>query len=375
MGASSAESKVPILRQAHPLAFAAFLDHIGAPFERYFRQAGLPVCCERADEFVPVRNAWSFFDAAARREDPLLGWHAGRLVGDRNLNEGLLRRLETSPTLYLALRKLIRLVSAEASHLELGVLERGDNALICTQYPDMKGVPGYSHSQAYQLEIFLGLIRHFLGRHWVPDRIGVEHPIATKALKDHLPGTRVLTHQRVGYVVVPRRSLHMAAIRSDVEAENDSLVLTKDLDHVGTLRALLRAYVGDGYTSAQKAASLMGTSVRTLARRLSAHDLTYGALVDQVRFDLARDMLADTDAKVVDVAGSVGFGDPAHFARMFRRIAGLSPSEFRAAVQLDRAEQRPSGPPRRQAPPRPDPTSLLAAQGSPGRRPRPSSRA
>ena len=73
----------------------------------------------------------------------------------------------------------------------------------------------------------------------------------------------------------------------------------------------------------------MDTSVRTLARRLRDCGVTYGALIDQVRFNEARELLQDTDLRITDVGIAVGFDDSTNFARMFRRIGGLSPLQFR----------------------------------------------
>ena len=141
-------STPPLIRLAHPLAFAAFLDHIGAPSQRHFRRQGLPVYCKSPNAFVPLQRAWSFFHAAAKSEDPMLGWYVGRFVGDHNLNAALLGKLENAPTLYQALKRLIEMVSAEASHVRLGILERRDDALFYTHYPDRKAELGYAVSQA-----------------------------------------------------------------------------------------------------------------------------------------------------------------------------------------------------------------------------------
>jgi AraC-like DNA-binding protein len=35
------------------------------------------------------------------------------------------------------------------------------------------------------------------------------------------------------------------------------------------------------------------------------------------------------DAKIIDVAYATGYADPAHLARAFRRMAGVTPREFR----------------------------------------------
>ena len=334
MGISTKTSTIPLIRLAHPMAFGLFLQEVGTPIERLFRRLGLPVYCDDPSAFVPLRQAWSLFDAAARLEDSAAGWHVGRFYWGNNLNAGLLKKLENKPTLYQALQKLTHLITTEASHLQLGIQERRDDVLFYTHYSEMKDMPGYTASQAYQLEGYLELIRHYLGPSWVPEEIGIEYPTVPSVAEEHFPGSRILTSQRVGYISIRRSCLHTAA-RSGMpdDVGEDSLVRTRDLDYVDTLRALLEAYLADGYPSARQAASLMDTSVRTLARKLDASGLTYRAVIDEMRFNAAKELLSDTSARITDVATSVGFDDPAHFARMFRRIGGLSPRDFRRAAE------------------------------------------
>lgn len=113
----------------------------------------------------------------------------------------------------------------------------------------------------------------------------------------------------------------------------DDLLPAKNLDYADIFRSLLRAYLADGYLSEQFSASLMDTSVRTLTRRLSDHGLTYRTLIDEDRFNTAKEMLQTPGMKIVDVARSVGFDDHSDFTRMFRRVGGLTPREFRRASQ------------------------------------------
>ena len=105
-----------------------------------------------------------------------------------------------------------------------------------------------------------------------------------------------------------------------------------DFDFVGKLRAILSAYLMDGYTSASFAAEVLGTSERTLARRLSAQDLTYGSLMDDLRFTRAKELLQNSDQQIGEIALSVGFQDQSNFNRMFRRMSGISAKQFRNAM-------------------------------------------
>jgi AraC-like DNA-binding protein len=263
----------------------------------------------------------------------MLGWYVGRFVGDLNLNRTLLQKLEKAPTLLEALRRLIRMVATEASHLQLGICERNDDVIFFTHYPDLKQMPGYYSSQAYQLGVYLDLIRHFMGRDWVPEEIGIEYPIVPAVVTERFPGSRILARQRMGYISIPRHCLHVAGPRNDsIESVEDS-ENTGSLDYVDTLRALLKPYLSDPLFSAELAASLMDTSSRTLVRRLSASGTTYRAVADELRFSVAKELLESSSARIIDIAHEVGFDDPSHFARMFRRVGGVSPQEFRKSLR------------------------------------------
>ena len=323
----------PLLRLGHTMAFAAYLRHIGAPVDRYLRTVKLPVLCEDPNKFVQLARVWAFFAEATRREDANLGWRVGAYAGDRNLNAALLRKLERAPTLFQSLHRLVHMVREEASHLQIGIQERQDDILFYTHYPGMSDVPGYETSQAYQLGLYLDLIRHFLGRHWVPDEIGIEHPRAPVVVDAYCPGTRVRTRQPMGYIAVPRACLHRATVGSGHErCVNDGPAPVNELRFVDGLRAVLGAYLPDGYPSARFSAELINVSERTLARRLTDCGLTYGMLIDEVRFAEAKKLLQAPGARIEDVAISVGFNDQSNFTRMFRRIGGLTPTEFRKSA-------------------------------------------
>jgi len=334
MSVSGQMAGPPILRLGHVFAFTGYLQRLGVPVERHLRRQGIPLYSNDPDAFVPLGKAWSFFHDAAHSEDPMLGWHVGRFVGDHNLNRHLLEKLETAPTLYLALKWLIDLVSSEASHVHLGLIERRRDVLFFTQYPVMKGCSGYTASQTYQLGLIIGLIRHFLGPDWVPKEIGIEYPEAPKVVEELYPGARVSPRQRFGYLAVPRSSLHVAAPGARPEQRVEySPALMKSIDYVETLATLLHTYLPGGYPSARLAASLMETSVTTLSRRLSECGTSYRSLVDGVRFKQAKELLQGTELRIIDVSLAVGFDDSSNFARMFRRMGGLSPQQFRAAAR------------------------------------------
>ena len=118
------------------------------------------------------------------------------------------------------------------------------------------------------------------------------------------------------------------------------MVFTDQLNFAESLSLVLKPYLVEGYPSLRFVASLTGISIRTLARRLSECGKDYQSLVDETRFNVARDLLQDNSVPIRNVAEATGFADPANFSRMFRRIGGLSPRDFRKAAQSQSSLQQ-----------------------------------
>ena len=324
----------PVIRLAHPLAFSAFLGEIGAPVETYFKRNRLPSLCTDSNAFVPLKNAWEMFGDAARHEHRHLGWYVGRYVGDKGLSAGLLNSLDSSPSLLTALKRLIRRVSSEASHLRIGIVESHDGVQFYTHYPGRTEEPGYLVSQAYQLEVYADLIRHFTGAEWQPKVIGLEASDFPEILSERFPDTEIRINQHWGYLSIAHSVLHSKVQQRHPTASKQLAPPdTLDLTHAELLSLLLEPHLPEGYPNMRFAASLLDLSTRTLMRRLAENGTSYQTVVDDVRYSKAKQMLLESDESITDIARIVGFNDQANFTRMFRRIAGLHPRQFRKEAE------------------------------------------
>src|SRR5439155_6958804 len=54
--------------------------------------------------------------------------------------------------------------------------------------------------------------------------------------------------------------------------------------------------------------------------------------VARVRFEKARDLLKDVDLRISEIAFAVGFQSLSQFNRVFKKLLGKSPTEFRASL-------------------------------------------
>jgi AraC-like DNA-binding protein len=100
-------------------------------------------------------------------------------------------------------------------------------------------------------------------------------------------------------------------------------------DFVSSLETILLSYAQEDNLSIDLAAQLCGTSKRSLQRKLKESGTSYNELLCHARFRVASQMLQDLDITATDVAYHLGYSNETHFARAFRRIAGVSPRVYR----------------------------------------------
>jgi AraC family transcriptional regulator len=56
---------------------------------------------------------------------------------------------------------------------------------------------------------------------------------------------------------------------------------------------------------------------------------TVGDYIRKVRIEHARQRMLESNEPLVEIALATGFADQTHFTRSFRRLTGMTPSEFR----------------------------------------------
>lgn len=61
---------------------------------------------------------------------------------------------------------------------------------------------------------------------------------------------------------------------------------------------------------------------------------TVGEMVRELRVNYASEQLRHTDMPLCEVALSAGFSDQSHFSNVFRRVTGMTPRQFRVALQV-----------------------------------------
>ncbi|MBF6027715.1 AraC family transcriptional regulator [Pseudomonas sp. P115] len=97
---------------------------------------------------------------------------------------------------------------------------------------------------------------------------------------------------------------------------------------LGRIRQLLASQLGAA-PGIEGLATQMNCSARTLRRHL--HDLgcSYQELLDELRFERAKQWLAEGQLPIYRIAEQLGFSETASFRHAFVRWSGVAPSQFR----------------------------------------------
>jgi AraC-like DNA-binding protein len=104
----------------------------------------------------------------------------------------------------------------------------------------------------------------------------------------------------------------------------------KDPDAFWTrLREHVRVALRDGAPRLDDAARALGTSPRTLQRRLEEAKTSFQALVEDIRRDLACMYVDDGALASTEVAFLLGYSDRRAYVRAFKRWTGKTPAEYR----------------------------------------------
>jgi AraC-like DNA-binding protein len=91
----------------------------------------------------------------------------------------------------------------------------------------------------------------------------------------------------------------------------------------------LRVQLLSDSCSGDDVAQVLAMHRRTLNRRLHAQGETFQNVLDEVRFEVARQLLSDTELALDDIAAATGYAGVSPFMRSFRRWSGTTPTRWR----------------------------------------------
>jgi AraC-like DNA-binding protein len=316
------------------------IAQLGAHPDSTLASAGLaPDALDDPEGRVPFAALCRLLETAAAKASCA---HIGLLAGKmwRLVDLGIVGEMVANcPTVGEALEALIVHQHLNSSGGLGFLLERG--GIVDAGYAIYHA--GLTHTDQYYDAILAGtfnFLRELAGPAWLPAEIFVSH----SRPRDVAPYRRLLKVQ-------PRFDAEFCAIRFDARWLTHTVEHSDPVRRQATLARLEAAGRGDfldhdmravrtvllhGKHSGDDVAYTLSMHRRTLNRRLKAHGTTFQRVLDQVRFDVARHLLSNSDIALDDVAATLGYAGVSPFMRTFRRWAGTTPGQWRRVAALNR---------------------------------------
>jgi AraC-like DNA-binding protein len=263
--------------------------------------------------------------------------HFGLLVGQRmNLKAlgliGLLMR--TSPDAGKALSSLVNLLHLHSQGAVMA-LRADDDVAMLTYDAFEPGLEATEQTGAGAVAMMLNVMRTLCGRDFLPCEASFAHrrPADTKPFREFFKVPLYFDAEHYA-LVFSRHWLDVRLPGADDELQHllqtqvEALESRFSLAFPDQVRKVLRSALLTDYHSENQIAALFSMHSHTFRRRLEASATSFHELVDECRFEIAREMLRNTSLSVGDISTSMGYSRASSFIRAFRRWSGMTPGQW-----------------------------------------------
>lgn len=274
-------------------------------------------------------------ECAARTQCP----HFGLLVGQRSGPDcmGVIGGLsQQMPDVGSALRSLIL-------HLHLHdrgavpVLSVKQGIVVLSYLIYQKEVEGSNQIYDGAIAIAFNIMRALCGPAWRPNEVLFSHrsPDDIGPYRHFFQAPLRFDMEKTA-LAFPAKWLDRAVPGADPRLRQQleqRIAALESLDHrdlVGQLRSVLRTLLITQRCSLEQVAQLFSMHRRTLNRRLEEQDCTFQGLVDEIRYEIARQLLENTRMSMGQIAAILDYSDASAFTRAFRRWSGTTPTAWQS---------------------------------------------
>jgi len=326
---------------AGPAAIPAVLRKFGHDPSEILLEAGLDrTLFDDSDNLIPLSGLGRLLAiCVARTSCEEFGLLVGQRAGLHSLRlAGLLARY--APDVGTSLQRL-----AEYMHLHHGgtlSVERSAAGTATLSYDiHQPNVPSTDQIGDGTLAVLFNILRELCGPDWRPIEVHL-----SRGRPGNLEPYEALFRAPLRFGTGPNAivfsSVWLGRRLPELDAELQRLI-KRQLDEIEArhgdsfpdqVRSVLRAALLTQHASADEVAALFSMHSRTLNRRLRKFDTSFRDLVDEVRYEISRQILNGTWLDVAEIASALGYADASAFTRAFRRWSGTTPGAWRAGRRL-----------------------------------------
>jgi AraC-like DNA-binding protein len=331
---------IPVVRAQHLIDYIAVLRAAGAPVERVLERSKLPVYLEQTpDAYVSLPRALELvWRSRAEVGIMELGFLAGRAASIDTLHPAAQRALIAAPSALSRTLALADHVHRENSAVRIHIRHEGADRRVVCEVLGFQQSPLVGFAEWKVIAGIIDVLRSAVGAHWRPLEITfISRGRPCDATLEAFGNTRILTGQPCGSVLVAAADLARTCTQgqaTSAHGHHSGAAATPSglgdaWDFATALGALVRPYLAQGHPHLSLMAEVVGISERSLQRRLAQIGTAYSEILQQARFAVASDLLAEPDMTIADIAFAAGYENAAHFSRAFKRLTGMTPRDYR----------------------------------------------
>jgi len=328
---------LPLIEASILSPILSWLNENGANVEAHLDRARIPSEQVASGGWLSKAQVYGFLSDVVRREHcEELAFAAYQHFQMSDLGP-LAAKMQSAATFKQSLDVFCRLASRSYEGNEFWLTVDADDAWFCGRVVDNAG-DGHAYAQHGSLMVLLQIVRSVAGANWAPRRLCLQAP-KTDALRicGGLQECEASFNYQHTAVAFPRELLARSIKRTTnaERTEGNARIGLGDVSDAqdsfadALQRLLASRFPVDGLPTLQETAEIAGTSQRTLKRRLFDDGVNYREVSDRVLFDAARRLLCDTDSSIAEISFELGYSGPNNFVRAFKRISGVTPTEFR----------------------------------------------
>nr|WP_133169934.1 AraC family transcriptional regulator [Shimia abyssi] len=235
--------------------------------------------------------------------------------------------------------ELFRALSAlEDSHLDVRVVEYGKRAdLVCDMLLPTELV-GMSCSEWVQLAVLIEIVRSVIGPTWTPHALNFRTAFKpAREAQAAFPDSRFRFGQARTSITIDSDLLECCSF--EIAGDKNGLSAPENFCQIETLKQLIRPYLLTAPPPIDLLADMVDSSARSFQRWLLANGTSYRKLVNETRGEMAKEMLADEDMSLIQVAMYLGYENQSNFGRSFKKTTGVSPAMYRKGINKTKTYQ------------------------------------
>jgi AraC-like DNA-binding protein len=246
--------------------------------------------------------------------------------------------LREEPTLRHAIHSLGKYLFLHNETLVLHLDEIEDQAVVSLEIHLARQMP-LRQGVELSVAVLYRILQSLIGPGWQAIVCLTHEPPARRDVHHRVLGARVDFRCNYNGIIFSGRDLdRLVPDASPSLAEHARRYLESLSDRGGAtleakVRELVRTQLSSGRCTIDRLAHQVGCDRRTLQRRLALEQITFNAILDSVRAELAVRLLQNRRASLAVTADMLGFSGDSAFSRWFLGRFGARPSEWRR--QLD----------------------------------------